>query len=408
MAAYKLTVRRRGATARERFASLPEALTALEARLDAARAGRAARPRARARARARAGRAGRPARRGGRTRGTRRRRRARRRLGRGLHRPLAARARRARGRRDGLRRAAPRPRPVARIDPLTAVHRSLRVAASLRPLGRTSLPGCTCRTSRGGRSSVALCRPKLGTAVNRSEVRSWSRPCAWRRTSAWASRSSTGCTRTLIAMRLADGSASTARTRADLLRVPAVARGLHHRRARRAGGLRRFADDHLHPVMYGSGRRGPEAGCSARCPTRTARRPCARFRLPAGSRGWRGSTRPHLTAACEVAGMLADGAGLPSVGRGPARPPHRALGRQGTASAERRVRRSRCRCGSSMSPSMPPSSGCSAARSAPCASSASAPEHAFDPEVAACLADDAAGILALDADGFGVGGGARL
>jgi hypothetical protein len=34
MAAYKLTVRRRGATARERFASLPEALTALEARLD--------------------------------------------------------------------------------------------------------------------------------------------------------------------------------------------------------------------------------------------------------------------------------------------------------------------------------------------------------------------------------------
>ena len=34
MAAYTLTVRRRGATARERFASLPEALAALEARLD--------------------------------------------------------------------------------------------------------------------------------------------------------------------------------------------------------------------------------------------------------------------------------------------------------------------------------------------------------------------------------------
>jgi hypothetical protein len=33
MAAYKLTVRRRGATTRERFASLPEALAALEARL---------------------------------------------------------------------------------------------------------------------------------------------------------------------------------------------------------------------------------------------------------------------------------------------------------------------------------------------------------------------------------------
>jgi hypothetical protein len=35
MAAYTLTVRRRAATARERFASLPEALAALEARLDA-------------------------------------------------------------------------------------------------------------------------------------------------------------------------------------------------------------------------------------------------------------------------------------------------------------------------------------------------------------------------------------
>jgi hypothetical protein len=34
MAAYKLTVRRRGEAARERFASLPEALAALEARLD--------------------------------------------------------------------------------------------------------------------------------------------------------------------------------------------------------------------------------------------------------------------------------------------------------------------------------------------------------------------------------------
>jgi hypothetical protein len=34
MAAYKLTVRRRGATTRERFASLSEALAALEARLD--------------------------------------------------------------------------------------------------------------------------------------------------------------------------------------------------------------------------------------------------------------------------------------------------------------------------------------------------------------------------------------
>jgi hypothetical protein len=34
MAAYKLTVRRRGVTRRERFDSLPEALAALEARVD--------------------------------------------------------------------------------------------------------------------------------------------------------------------------------------------------------------------------------------------------------------------------------------------------------------------------------------------------------------------------------------
>jgi hypothetical protein len=34
MAAYKLTVRRRGATQRERFATLAQALVALEARLD--------------------------------------------------------------------------------------------------------------------------------------------------------------------------------------------------------------------------------------------------------------------------------------------------------------------------------------------------------------------------------------
>jgi hypothetical protein len=34
MAAYKLTVRRRGESKRERFASLPETLAALEARLD--------------------------------------------------------------------------------------------------------------------------------------------------------------------------------------------------------------------------------------------------------------------------------------------------------------------------------------------------------------------------------------
>jgi hypothetical protein len=44
MAAYKLTVRRRGVTRRERFASLPEALAALEARLDDLAPGERRRP----------------------------------------------------------------------------------------------------------------------------------------------------------------------------------------------------------------------------------------------------------------------------------------------------------------------------------------------------------------------------
>jgi hypothetical protein len=44
MAAYKLTVRRRGVTRRERFESLPEALAALEARLDELAPGERRRP----------------------------------------------------------------------------------------------------------------------------------------------------------------------------------------------------------------------------------------------------------------------------------------------------------------------------------------------------------------------------
>src|SRR4051812_28684996 len=44
MAAYKLTVRRRGVTRRERFESLPEALAALQARLDELAPGERRRP----------------------------------------------------------------------------------------------------------------------------------------------------------------------------------------------------------------------------------------------------------------------------------------------------------------------------------------------------------------------------
>ena len=54
-------------------------------------------------------------------------------------------------------------------------------------------------------------------------------------------------------------------------------------------------------------------------------------------------------------------------------------------SAVRRASRSRCRCGSSTSPWTPPSSACSAARSASCGLVRERAGHAFDPEVAACL-----------------------
>ena len=110
MAAYKLTVRRRGVTRRERFDSLPEALAALEARLDELAPGERRGPE-RGLRRARSSRLRRsrcaarwqgPGAHGG-------DRRARRRVSRGVHRALAARARRARGpaRRahDALRRA---------------------------------------------------------------------------------------------------------------------------------------------------------------------------------------------------------------------------------------------------------------------------------------------------------------
>ena len=50
------------------------------------------------------------------------------------------------------------------------------------------------RLTRRGGSSVAACPPGRRRAASRSEARSSSARCAWRRTSAWASRSSTACT----------------------------------------------------------------------------------------------------------------------------------------------------------------------------------------------------------------------
>lgn len=151
---------------------------------------------------------------------------------------------------------------------------------------------------------------------------------------------------------------------------------------------------HLHPVMYGTRREVmtgivralPDPGRAA--PVRALQ---AARRLPRAAR----EQRPHLAAMCEVAGMLADGLGLsPSVqgllahlterwdGKGPL---GRARGEEiplpmrivhlATDAAyqrllggeERVVRLVRERAG-----------------------------HAFDPEVAACLTDDATTILALD------------
>lgn len=151
---------------------------------------------------------------------------------------------------------------------------------------------------------------------------------------------------------------------------------------------------HFNPVMFGSGREAltgllralpqPDRAAPVRA-LQVARR------LPKMAR----EQRPHLTAMCEVAGMLADGVGVPpSVpgllahlterwdGKGPLRRAHgdeiplpmrivhvavdaafqRLLG-----GVEHSVRLVRERAG-----------------------------HAFDPEVAACLADEAEEILALD------------
>ena len=151
---------------------------------------------------------------------------------------------------------------------------------------------------------------------------------------------------------------------------------------------------HLNPVMFGSGREVltgllralPEPDRAA--PVRVLQ---GARRLPKMAR----EQRPHLTAMCEVAGMLADGVGLPpSVrgllahlterwdGKGPLRRAKReeiplpmrivhvavdAAFQRLLGGVEHAVRLVRERAG-----------------------------HAFDPEVAACLADDAEEILALD------------
>ena len=151
---------------------------------------------------------------------------------------------------------------------------------------------------------------------------------------------------------------------------------------------------HLHPVMYGSGRE-VFSGLLRALPEPDRSAPVRAFQMARGLPRMAREQRPHITAMCEVAGMLAGAIGLPASvagllaylmerwdGWGPLR---RARGEEiprpmrivhvavdaafqrllgGEESAVRVVRE---RAG-----------------------------HAFDPEVAACLTDGAEEILALD------------
>jgi HD-GYP domain-containing protein (c-di-GMP phosphodiesterase class II) len=151
---------------------------------------------------------------------------------------------------------------------------------------------------------------------------------------------------------------------------------------------------HLHPVMYGSGRE-VFMGLLSALPQPDRAAPVRALQVARGLPRMVREQRPHLTAMCEVAGMLAGGVGLPpSVadllaylterwdGWGPLR---RAKGeaiplpmrivhvavdaafQRMLGGVEHAVRLARSRAG-----------------------------HAFDPEVAACLADGGEEILALD------------
>ena len=137
-------------------------------------------------------------------------------------------------------------------------------------------------------------------------------------------------------------------------------------------GLRRFADDSSPPGHVRVGTRGPlRAHPRAARPRQRGAR-ARRSRSRAGCRRLAREQRPHLTAMCEVAGMLADEARRFRRRWQGSSPTSPSAGTAGDRSVVRRGRRSRCRCGSSTSPSTPRSSVCWAARTTPCASSATA------------------------------------
>ena len=99
---------------------------------------------------------------------------------------------------------------------------------------------------------------------------------------------------------------------------------------------------------------------------------------------------PHLTASCEVAGMLAERLGAPTVGRRACSPTCSSAGTARARSAARRVRRSRCRCGSSTSPVDAAFQRLLGGEERVVRLVRERAGHAFDPEVAACLVDGAA------------------
>ena len=200
---------------------------------------------------------------------------------------------------------------------------------------------------------------------------------------------------TLIAIRLAErlgvGSATASQTYYACLLSHAGCTADAHVTAEVFGDS---LTTHLHPVIRGSGRE-VFSGLIRALPAPESPAPVRAFQVARGLPRMARAQRPHLTASCEVAGMLAGGVGLsPSVtgllaylterwdGRGPL---HRAKGEEiplamrivhvavdcafqrqlvGAEDAARLVRE---RAG-----------------------------HAFDPEVAACMADGAEEILALD------------
>ena len=215
---------------------------------------------------------------------------------------------------------------------------------------------------------------------------------------------------TLIAMRLADRLGVDRETVvADLLRVPALPLPAAPRT--RTSPPQVFGGSlttNLQPGHVRLGARGPDRAHprAARPGQRGAGARASRSR--AGCREWRGSSvRTSPPSArwrrCSPSGLGAPGRRSQGLlahlterwdGKGPLR---RAKGR-----------RSRCRCGSSTSPSTPPSSACSGAWSASCASSASAPGTRSTRRWPPASSTMPREILALDDARVGLGGGARL